>query len=80
MSKGEWLAASGWDGAMPLHAFQSAQESADIRAAVIKRIGQQLRLVFDAELEASPSGRLAECLKRIEEREEFSRDPGGRAT
>ena len=57
---------------MPLRAFQSAQESAEIRAAVVKLIGQQLRSVFAAELETSPSGRLAECLKRIEEREELS--------
>jgi hypothetical protein len=60
---------------MPLRAFQSPRESAEIQSAVLRLIGQQLQSVFAAELDDSLTGQLADCLRRIEERENGSADP-----
>lgn len=63
---------------MPLRAFQSPQENAEIQSAVLKLIGQQLQSVFEAELDASLTRQLADCLRRIEEREKSFARPGDR--
>ncbi len=59
---------------MPVRGLQS-RESAEIRSAVIKQIGRQLRMVFAAELDEHLSERLHAYMRLTEEREQSSGPP-----
>jgi hypothetical protein len=53
--------------------FHSPMHQVEARLAVLELIGQQLRNVFEADLDEPTAGPIAETLRRIAEREQAQR-------